>query len=326
MNRRRFIRDFVIRTVLFLTTVCFLSWRAKAQTVNGTFHGTVSDSSGAILPGATVEVKNASTDLVREATTTPEGFYTITQLPPGHYAITASKTGFTTARQADVELLVNQDAEVNFTLQVGAVSQTVDVTAAPPVLQTNNATLGQVVGSRQVVDLPLNGRQFTQLVLLTPGAAPKETGQQSAFTIPIGGGGISASVNGNRGQENNFTLDGVLNNAIFTNVWAISPPPDAIQEFNVQSQMTDAQFSISSGANVNVVTKSGSNEVNGAVWEFLRNDELDAANFFDNYFKNKKPAFRQNQFGFQVGGPVILPTPWGLYDGRDSKTNFSGSW
>jgi hypothetical protein len=323
MNRKIFTRDIATRTVLFLTTVCFLSGRAKAQTVNGTFHGTVSDSSGAILPGATVEVKNASTDLVRQTTTTGDGFYTITQLPPGHYAINVSKSGFTTARQADVELLVNQDAEVNFTLQVGAVSQTVDVTAAPPVLQTNNATLGQVVGSRQVVDLPLNGRQFTQLVLLTPGAAPKETGQQSAFTIPIGGGGISASVNGNRGQENNFTLDGVLNNAIFTNVWAISPPPDAIQEFNVQSQITDAQFSISSGANVNVVTKSGSNQFHGAVWEFLRNDKLDAANFFDNYFNSNKPAFRQNQYGFQAGGPLVIP---GLYDGREKRTYVSGYW
>ena len=217
MNRGRFIRDFVIRTVLFLTTVCCLSGRATAQTVNGTFHGTVSDSSGAILPGATVEVKNASTDLVRQTTTTGDGFYTITQLPPGHYSLNASKSGFTTARQADVELLVNQDAEVNFTLQVGAVSQTVDVTAAPPALQTTNATISQVIGSKEVVDLPLNGRQFTQLVLLTPGAAPKETGQQGFFVIPIGGGGISPSVNGQRGQQNNFTLDGVLNNAIFDN-------------------------------------------------------------------------------------------------------------
>ena len=323
MNRGRFIRDFVIRTVLFLTTVCCLSGRATAQTVNGTFHGTVSDSSGAILPGATVEVKNASTDLVRQTTTTGDGFYTITQLPPGHYAINASKSGFTTARQADVELLVNQDAEVNFTLQVGAVSQTVDVTAAPPALQTTNATISQVIGSKEVVDLPLNGRQFTQLVLLTPGAAPKETGQQGFFVIPIGGGGISPSVNGQRGQQNNFTLDGVLNNAIFDNTWAISPPPDAIQEFNVQSQMTDAQFSISSGANVNVVTKPGSNQFHGAVWEFLRNDKLDAANFFDNFFKNKKPPFRQNQYGFQAGGPLYIPH---LYDGRAKKTYVSGYW
>src|SRR5437667_7643473 len=323
MNRRRFIRDFVIRTVLFLTTVCFLSGRATAQTVNGTFHGTVSDSSGAILPGATVEVQNAATNLVRQTTTTGEGFYTITQLPPGHYAISASKSGFTTARQADVELLVNQDAEVNFTLQVGAVSQTVDVTAAPPVLQVANATISQVIGSKEVVDLPLNGRQFTQLVLLTPGAAPKETGQQGFFVIPIGGGGISASVNGQRGQQNNFTLDGVLNNAIFDNTWAISPPPDAIQEFNVQSQITDAQFSISSGANVNVATKPGTNQFHGAVWEFLRNDKLDAANFFDNYFNNKKPAFRQNQYGITAGGPLHIPH---LYDGRAKQTYVSGYW
>src|SRR3989475_2992720 len=150
MNRKRFTTDFVIRTVFFVTTVWFLSGHAKAQTVNGTFHGTVSDSSGAILPGATVEVKNASTDLVRQTTTTGDGFYTITQLPPGHYAINASKSGFTTARQSDVELLVNRDAEVNFTLQVGAVSQTVDVTAAPPALQAADATISQVIGSKQV--------------------------------------------------------------------------------------------------------------------------------------------------------------------------------
>jgi hypothetical protein len=323
MKRLTFAGSFAIRIALFFTTVCLPSGLARAQTVNGGFHGTVSDASGAILPAATVEVKDLAKGGTRQATTSDVGFYTITQLPPGHYSVVVSKTGFATARQADVELLVNQDAEVNFTLQVGAVSQTVDVTAAPPALQTTNATIGQVIGSKQVVELPLNGRQFTQLVLLTPGAAPKESGQQSAFTIPIGGGGVSASVNGNRGQENNFTLDGVLNNAIFTNVWAISPPPDAIQEFNVQSQITDAQFSISSGANVNVVTKSGSNQFHGAVWEFLRNDKLDAANFFDNFFGRKKPAFRQNQYGVQAGGPLVIPH---LYDGRDKRTYVSGYW
>jgi hypothetical protein len=210
---------------------------------------------------------------------------------------------------------------LNFSLQVGAMNTEVNVTAAAPVLQTASATLGQVIGAQQVVDLPLNGRQFTQMVLLTPGASPKESGQQSAFTIPIGGGGLSPSVNGNRGQENNFTLDGVLNNAIFTDVWAISPPPDAIQEFNVQSHITDAQFSISSGANINVVTKSGTNQFHGAVWEFLRNDDLDSANFFDNYFNETKPPFRQNQFGVYLGGPLVIPH---LYDGREKKTYVSG--
>jgi len=299
---------------------------AQAQTVNGAFHGTVIDSTGAVVPGATVEVTNLATGLTRNASANQAGFYTITQLPPGQYSVTVSKTGFAKVLQSRVELLVNQDVEADSTLTVGAVTQHVEVTSAPPALETANATLDQVIGSKQVVDLPLNGRQFTQLVLLTPGATPKESGQQSFFVIPIGGGGISPSVNGQRGQQNNFTLDGVLNNAIFDNTWAISPPPDAIQEFNVQSQMTDAQFSISSGANVNVVTKSGSNEIHGDLWEFLRNDKLDAANFFDNFAKQKKPAFRQNQYGLTVGGPVILPTPWGLYNGRDSKTYFSGYW
>jgi len=321
MNRVRSTTGFAIRVILFLTAVCLLGGPARAQTVNGAVHGTVSDSTGAVLPGATVEVKNNGTNLVRQGAADDTGFYTIVSLPPGAYTVSASKTGFSTAVQNNVQLLVNQDVELNFILKVGTVSQQVEVTAEAALVSTANSTISQVIGSRQVVDLPLNGRQFTQLVLLAPGAAPKETGQQSGFTIPIGGGGLSPSVNGNRGQQNNFTLDGVLNNAIFTNVWAISPPPDAIQEFNVQSQITDAQFSISSGANVNVVTKSGTNQFHGAVWEFLRNNSLDAANFFDNYYNNKKPAFRQNQFGFEAGGPLFIPH---LYDGRAKKTYISG--
>ncbi len=321
MNGRTSTKGFAIRVVLFLTAICLLGGPARAQTVNGAFHGTISDSTGAVLPGATVEAKNTGTNLTRQATADSTGFYTIVGLPPGVYTVTASNTGFSSAVQNNVQLLVNQDVELSFTLKVGAVSQQVQVTSEAPQLQTANSTISQVIGTQQVVDLPLNGRQFTQMVLLAPGAAPKETGQQSGFTIPIGGGGLSPSVNGNRGQQNNFTLDGVLNNAIFTNIWAISPPPDAIQEFAVQTQMTDGQFSISSGANVNVVTKSGTNQFHGAVWEFLRNNALDAANFFDNYYNETKPAFRQNQFGFQAGGPLFIPH---LYDGRGSKTYISG--
>ncbi len=299
-----------------------VSSSAVAQTVNGAFHGVIADSSGSVIPGAKVVLKNLTNQQVRQATTNEVGFYTITQLPPGHYSVTVSKAGFTTAYQSDVQLLVNQDLEANYSLAVGQLNQQVEVRVAPPMLKTSDSTLGQVVGSQQVVDLPLNGRQFTQLILLTPGAAPKESGQQAGFTIPIGGGGISPSVNGQRGQENNFTLDGVLNNAIFTNTWAISPPPDAIQEFNVQSHITNGEFSISSGANVNVVTKSGGNQFHGDAWEFLRNDAFDAANFFDNFANQTKPPFRMNQYGGTIGGPVMLPG----YDGRKKKTYFFGYW
>ena len=152
----------------------------------------------------------------------------------------------------------------------------------------------------------MNGRNFTQLALLTPGAALQESGQQNSFTVKLGAGAISPSVNGQRGQQNNFTMDGVLNNAIFTDIWAISPPPDALQEFNVQSHITDAQFSISSGANINIVTRSGTNQFHGDLWEFFRNDVLDARNFFD----QTKPPYRQNQYGVTFGGPIVRDNTW----------------
>lgn len=181
-------------------TLCLLSASGEAQTVNGAFHGTVTDASGAVMPGVAVKISNEATNAVRQATTNAAGFYTVTQIPPGVYTFEVSKSGFSTVRQTRVQLLVNQDLEVNFSMQVGQVSQQVQVTATPPALDTANATIGQVVGSQQVVDLPLNGRQFTQLILLTPGAAPKENGQQGAFTISIGGG-ISPSVKGNEASR-----------------------------------------------------------------------------------------------------------------------------
>ncbi len=181
---------------------------AFAQTVNGTFHGTVTDATGAAIPDASVKVTNSATSLIRIAAANNSGFYVITELPPGLYSVTVSRPSFATVVQERVELLVNQDLEADYTLKVGNVTEQVVVSAAPPALETADATLGEVIGSKQVVDLPLNGRQFTQLVLLTPGAAPKESGQQNGFVIPIGGGGISPSVNGQRGQQNNFTLDG----------------------------------------------------------------------------------------------------------------------
>jgi hypothetical protein len=305
-----------------LTTVLggLVSRIGLGQTVNGAFHGTITDPSGAVMPGVSVTATNQATNTPRRASSNSAGFYTITQLPPAVYTLEVSHPGFSTVRQMAVDLQVDQDLEVNFGMTLGSVGQQVQVTAAPPALQTTSATIGQVVGSHEVVDLPLNGRQFTELILLAPGAAPKENGQQGEFTVTLGAGAISPSVNGQRGQQNDYTLDGVLNNYLFENMWAISPPPDAIQEFKVQSHITDAQFSISSGANVNVATKSGANQFHGDVWEFLRNNSLDSANFFDNYFNEKKPPYRQNQFGFTLGGPVRLPD----YDGTKKHTYFFG--
>ncbi len=276
------------------------------QTTNGTITGTITDPSGAAMGGVQIQVTRQDTGEQRSATSLDNGTYIIPQLPPATYDVTVAKTGFAKETRSGVQLLVNQSATLDFRLSVAAVSQTIDVTAAPPQLNTTNATLGDVVQHQQIVDLPLNGRNFTQLTLLTPGASPQESGQQGAFTVKEGAGAVSPAVDGQRGQQNNFTMDGLLNNNIYTNTWAISPPPDALQEFNVQAHITDSEFAISSGANINIVSRSGTNQFHGDVWEFFRNDVLDARNFFD----STKPPYRQNQYGVTFGGPVIKNNTW----------------
>ncbi len=276
------------------------------QTTNGSINGTITDPSGSAVGGVQIQVSSRDTGLQRTASSIDNGTYTLPQLPPGTYDVTIQKAGFATENRPGVQLLVNQSATLDFKLSVASISQTVEVTGAPPQLDTTTATLGAVVQHQQIVDLPLNGRSFTQLTLLTPGAAPQQTGQQAGFTVQQGAGSISPSVNGQRGQQNNFTMDGVLNNAIYTNTWVIAPPPDALQEFNVQSHITDAQFSISSGANINIATRAGTNQFHGAAWEFFRNDVLDARNYFD----ATKPPYRQNQYGVTFGGPIIKNNTW----------------
>ncbi len=276
------------------------------QTTAGSITGTITDPGGGTVGGVQVQATNKDTAAQRAATSLDNGTYIIPQLPPGRYDVVVEKAGFAKESRTDVQLLVNQSAALDFTLSVATVAETIEVTAAAAQLNTTNATLGDVVQHQQIVDLPLNGRSFTQLTLLTPGAAPQESGQQAAFTVKQGAGAISPSVDGQRGQQNNFTMDGLLNNSIFTNTWAISPPPDALQEFNVQAHITDAEFAISSGANINIVSRSGTNQFHGDVWEFFRNDALDARNFFD----ATKPPYRQNQYGVAFGGPIIKNNTW----------------
>ena len=297
--------------------IFFLVMHSPAQTTNGLMTGTITDTSGAVVAGAQVNVTNQGTSELRTTTTDSNGYYIVPQLPPGIYDISIKKQGFATENRANVQLQVNQNAALDFKLTVSSTAQTIQVTGAPPPLNTTSATIGTVVNRSTIVDMPLNGRDFTQLTLLTPGAAPIEAGQQSAFIISIGAGGISPSVNGQRPRNNNFTMDGVLNNETFINAWAISPPPDAMQEFNVQSHITDAQFSISSGANINVVTRSGTNNFHGALWEFLRNNALDAHQYPD----TSNLPFRMNQYGVYFGGPVRLPH----FNGKNN-TWFSVYW
>ena len=299
------------RSWLVIVVVGCIGIGLQAQTTNGLITGVVADSTGAVVGGAQVKVINTATGLERTAVSDASGLYVVPQLAPGTYTLMVAKEGFASVKQNNVQLLVNQSLTIDIKFSVASTTETIEVNAAPPMLNTTSATLSDVIGHEETVDLPLDGREFTQLALLTPGAVPQEGGQQSGFTVALGAGGISPSMSGQRANQNNFTMDGVLNNSIYTNVWTISPPPDAIQEFNVQTHITDAQFAISSGANINLVTRSGTNDFHGSVWEFLRNDVLDA----QTYPATQRLTYRQNQYGLYLGGPVIKKNTW-----------FSGYW
>ena len=244
--------------IISLATLMIL-WLLKsnlAQTVNGTFRGTVTDASGAVVPGATVIVTSTATGVSRKATADAGGYYVLTELPPGVYDFKVISTGFATLESRGVPLLVNQAATVDFTLRPGSVRQEIVVTGQAPVANLTNATVGTVIDSQEVAQLPLNGRQFSQLIVLTPGVAPQGTVHHGVFCFRSELGAVSPAVNGAHAEFNNFTIDGVQNNEYFFNFLAVSPPPEAIQEFKVQSDMSGGEYG-KGGANVNVVTKSG---------------------------------------------------------------------
>ena len=304
---------------LVLAAICLFSICSLAQTTTGVMTGLVTDSSGAAVAGAQVNVTNQGTGVLRTTTSGANGIYLVPQLSPGIYDVSVKKQGFTDENRKSVQLDVNQSVTLDFKLGVASVAQSVTVTGAEPLLNTTSASLSAVVGHELVVDLPLNGRQFVQLAMLTPGASPVQNNtQQGTYTVSLGSGAISPAVNGQQGYQNNFTMDGVENNAIYTDIWAISPPPDALEEFNVQAHITDAQFAISSGANINLVTRSGTNAFHGALWEFLRNADLNA----QQYPATAQLPYEQNQYGLYFGGPVTIPH---VFNGKNN-TWFSLYW
>ena len=289
----------------------------QGQTIQGQINGIVTDPSGSVIAGADIVLRSLDTDSERKTVSAEGGVYFLSSVPPGRYSLTVSAQGFQSYRVSDLTLSVNQAQTINVQMAVGAVTQTVNVEAAAVALNTTDATIGTLIQHQDIVEIPLDGRNFTQLIMLSPGVAPIQTGQQNAFIIT---GGISPAVNGLRPQMNDFTLDGIENNQRFSNSYAVSPPPDAIAEFKVASHQTGADVSLAAGANVNLVTQSGTNLFHGSAWDFLRNNVLDARNYFDNFFGSPTLPFRQNQFGFFVGGPVFLPH---VIDGRKTHTFFS---
>lgn len=267
-------------------------------TVTGTILGTVRDETGAIIPRAQITVINIATGLRRDAVTGDTGDYVVPFLPVGEYMVVAEMTGFRKEVRRGITLQIDQRVRVDFVLKVGEVVEEINVYEQASLLKTDSSDIGELVEHKRVVELPLNGRQFIQLALLTAGATPMPEG---IFSGPFAIAGGSPNVNGNRADANNYLLDGVsINDTTFHHL-SVSPSVDAVQEFKVQSSLYSAEFGSSGGAQVNVAIKSGTNEFHGTLWEFLRNDVLDARNFFD---AEQPPPFRQNQFGFTSGGPL----------------------
>jgi len=299
-----------------LVLVLVIPHSASAQ-ATATLNGVVRDSSGAVIPRATVSLHNTDTGTERESLTNDSGLYVFVSVPPGEYVLKVRKDGFTAATQTGLHVVVNQASTQDFTLQVGSSQQSVTVEASAVNLETANATLGTVIESKQVSDLPLNGRNFTQLLALTPGVSPVSVAQNAggAQASPVGTA-VFPAVNGQSNRSNYFMLDGIDDTDQVFTTYAIAPILDDIQEFKVQSHSDEIQFGGVLGGIVNVVSKSGTNNFHGTAWEFLRNTDLDAKNPLKGISK-----LEQNQFGANFGGPVILPH----YNGRN-KTFFFGSY
>jgi len=277
---------------------------ARAQVDTGSILGTVTDASGAAVSGASVTMTNEGTGAELTMPTGSDGTYRFTPVRIGSYKLTVTLAGFQTNTQRGVAVSVGENVVADFSLKTGSVSETVEVTSTAPVLQSQDASVGQVIDSKHVNDLPLNGRNFTFLAQLAAGVnSPQADTRGNAAS-----GAFSA--NGNRPAQNNYLLDGIDNNSDTVDFlngtnFVVLPPVDAIAEFKVQTSGFSAEYGRSGAAVLNATIKSGTNELHGAVWEFLRNDKFDAADFFENANRGKKGAYRQNQFGIAAGGPVI---------------------
>jgi hypothetical protein len=274
------------------------------QVDEGSITGVVQDATGAVVPNAKVTLLNTDQGLTQVNTTDSSGVYTFSPVRIGNYSVSATAPGFSVTTQQNVVVAVSQNLRVNIQLKPGAETQTVEVSTAPPQMQTEDASVGQVINEQSVNNLPLNGRNFTFLAQLsagvnTPQADTRGNAANGAF-----------SANGLRPSQNNYLLDGIDNNSDnvdFLNGtnFVVLPPPDAIAEFKVQTSDFSAELGRAAGAVLNATVKSGTNEIHGAAWEFFRNDVLDAADWFEDNNGLKKGELRWNMFGGSIGGPII---------------------
>ena len=280
-----------------LVVLVALAAVASAQTYRSTLRGTVYDPNKAAIPGAQIKLTNTATSESRSLTSDSEGQYVVASLAPGLYRLQVEAQGFQKDSQR-VEVLVNQEQRLDVNLVIaGRDEGGIDILAGP-IIEKDSASLGTVIENRQVDGLPLDGRNFYELNLLVPGAAPAAPGSAGSVR-----GDFAFSVNGAREDGNNFLLDGVYNVDPKLNTFGVRPPVDAIREFETLTSSYDAAFGRNPGAQVNVILKSGGNDFHGSVFEFHRNGDLDARNFFAPG-NEPKPEYLRNQFGGSIGGPI----------------------
>jgi hypothetical protein len=292
--------------------------------VNGTISGTVTDSSGAVIPAVSLTLTNTGTSAKITTESDAAGLYQFPNLAPGHYRLDAEKSGFTHFTREPIQILVNSSVHIDITMQVGAVSQTVEVRAETPLLQPESSSLGQVIETRSVNELPLNGRNPLALVSLAPGVVPQgSSGTNPVTQNPFAQGNIQ--INGGAANMSAAYWDGApMNSSGYVNLLVMVPSQDALQEFKVQTDNLPAQYDRFAGGIISFSTKSGTNQVHGEAYEYLRNKVLNANNFFNNRAGIPTGAFTQNQFGGTFGGPLVLPH---LYNGKDKTfffTSFDG--
>jgi hypothetical protein len=295
--------------------------RLEAQTTVGNILGTVTDPTGATVPGVSLKLVNVATSETRTGATSASGDYIFALIPPATYKLTATKNGFSTVVVDNLVVTVNQSLRNDIMLALAQVSQEINVQAGAVAVNTENATLGSVVESMQIVQLPLDGRDFLQLATLSAGVNPPATSNGQSTTQSLSGGraSLTVSVSGSREISPEFLFDGIPNKQFFYGAVGVEPPVDSLAEFKIQQGYFSPEFG--APAAINVVTKSGTNAIHGGVWEFVRNDVLDARNFFD----VTKPPYRQNQFGGNVGGPAIKNKLFWFGDYEGLRVNQSGT-
>jgi hypothetical protein len=300
--------------VLVLAIGLLLPAWTLAQTSMGGVSGTVTDASGAVLPGATVTLVNDATNVSSVRITNDSGYFTFVSVRPGSYSLTVELSGLKAARVASFAVGVNQTVTQNVTLEIGDVTEVVDVSARSELLQASTAELGTVVEEKVIKELPLQGRNFTSLLLLTPGVNPVSTAQGPSNELGFGTEGnsglpgssiVNASVQGQQNRSKIYYMDGIVNTSVRAGTYVALPDIDALQEFKVQSHSDKAEFGGVTGGVVNMTSKSGSNRFSGGAFGFFRDDTLAARNPYRDEFVDEHPTFRQGQFGVSLGGPVL---------------------